>query len=480
MKLLDRSATLKLGVKLRDRDNDSDRQQWDTVGGGPSLTAAGISNNLGSQATFTPPNNYASFGPVADLNAARSFLTATRDVLLADPRFLRPAESLGRDYKLGEKVDAAYALMVMEPTDKLEVNAGLRYERTRFSSQGYYFESEPDGDSLGGQSLYRFGDLGTVTKTYGKLLPSLVTRWDAAPDLVLRASYGRGLKRPDFKETTNRLQISTNVDGGRIVSRELEVGNPLLRPLIADQFDATVAWYPNRNTTLQASLFHKDIKDFHVRFVGAGLPALATTGVQLPAALSATVPAPLTQVRTVLNGGKARVSGLELSYSQAFLFLPGWASGLFAQGNLTLIDSVADVSFRPGEKLPFPDQADVTANVSLGWENDSVSIRVSANHTGKRLFTLSENPNAPTAAVFNDGSAWVPDVYRKSYTQIDLNLRWDVNKTFQVYLDGSNLTKEKEVRYYKTAGTAPGLDYNFYERIEDFGPTYQIGVRMKF
>lgn len=476
----DREVTFKTGAKLRDRSNESDRTLWDTVGGGPSLATAGIASNLGQFTPYTPPNNYNQFGPVADLGEARAFLLNARDTLLTFPSFLRPADSVGRDYKLGEKVGAAYAMANWELMPDMELSAGARYERTAFSSQGFFYESEVDGDALAGTSIFRSGDLGTVKRNYGNLLPSAVLRWEPRKDVVARASYGRGLKRPDFKETTNRLQINTNVDGGVVVSRELEAGNPRLKPLIADQLDAGLAWYPNRNTALQATLFHKDIKDFHVRFVGSGVGALATAGIELPPELSATVPAPITLVRTVLNGGKARVSGLELSYSQNYVGLPGWMSGLFAQANVTLIDSQADVGFRPNEKLPFPDQPDLTANVSVGWENDTASVRLSANHTGKRLFTLSETPNAPTAAAFNGGSAWFPDVYRAPYTQIDVNLRWNVNKVFQLYLDATNITSEKEVRYYDTAGKAPNLNYNFYERIEDFGPTYQVGLRVKF
>jgi outer membrane receptor protein involved in Fe transport len=217
-----------------------------------------------------------------------------------------------------------------------------------------------------------------------------------------------------------------------------------------------------------------------VRFIGNGLSAIQQIGLTLPPGLSATTPAPVTQVRSVLNGGRASVSGLELAYSQNFTGLPGALSGLFAQANLTLARSRADVAFRPGERLPFPDQADVTANVSLGWENEAVSVRLSANHTGERLYTLSESPGLPTAAAFNGGSAWFPDVYRAPYTQFDINLRWNATKAIQVYLDATNVTEEREVRYYRTAGASPALPNNFFERVEDFGATYQLGLRIRF
>ncbi len=480
MEVAERPLTLQFGVKLRDRTTENDFTLWDTAAGGPSVTSAGISSNLSQFQTFTPKTNYNQFGPVPVLGDVQASLIGWRNTLLTNANFLRPADSLGSDYRITEKVSATYGMFTWEPTDNLDVIAGARYERTRFTSQGNYFQTEVDGDALNNQSLFVSGDLGTVQRDYGNVLPSVVTRWEPVRNVVLRASYGRGLKRPDFKETTNRLQINVNVEGTTVVSRNLEAGNPLLKPLVADQVDLGAAWYPNRDTALQASLFHKDIKDFHVRFIGSGPGAVATAGITLPAGLSATVPAPITLVRSVLNGGKASVSGLELAYSQSYTFLPGWASGLFAQGNITFVSSKADVPFRPDEKLPFPEQADITANVSVGWENRAVSVRLSGNHTGERLYTVAESPRLPTAALFNGGNAWFPDVYRASYTQYDLNLRWNATKEVQLYFDAGNITKAKEYRFYRTAGSAPNLNYNFFERVEDFGPTYQFGMRMKF
>jgi iron complex outermembrane recepter protein len=475
----ERPASVKFGLKHRDRSSSNEYTLWETGSGGPSPGSVGINSNLSQFQNFTPPTRYNEFGPVPPLDEVRGQLLGWRDTLLGVPAFLRQAESVGSDYRIGEKVSAAYGMLNWEPTAELDVTAGLRWERSRLASQGFFLQNEVDGELLAGASLLVLGDLGTAVRTQSNLLPSLVTRWEPRNDLVLRASYGRGLKRGDFKDTTNRLQVLVDVDGVAVISRAVEAGNPQLRPLIADQYDAGVAWYPSRNTALQATLFHKSIKDFHVRFIGSGVSALDTAGIVLPAGLSATSPAPVSRVRSTLNGGKASVSGLELSYSQNFVALPGWASGLFAQANATFVRSRADVPFRAGERLPFPDQADLTANVSVGWENEAVSLRLSANHTGERLYSVSESNTLPSAAVFNGGAAWFPDVWRAPYTQYDINLRWNATKTIQLYLDATNITSAKESRHYRTEGATPNLP-NFFERVEDFGANYQLGLRVKF
>jgi TonB-dependent receptor len=227
--------------------------------------------------------------------------------------------------------------------------------------------------------------------------------------------------------------------------------------MVADQFDASWAWYPTRDTALQIAVFHKAITDYHIDIRTNNI---AETNIQLPAGISNVFPF---GISTTINGGKATISGAELSYSQNFTQLPGLFSGLFAEGNLTLATSEADVALRPNETFAFPGQADVTANLSLGWENEVFSVRASGTHTGERLQGL-----ASEARKFEDR-------YRKAYTQFDVNLRWNINDTFQVYADGINLNAAKEVRYY--VGGAGG---NVFERVQDFGSTYQVGVRAKF
>ncbi len=130
---------------------------------------------------------------------------------------------------------------------------------------------------------------------------------------------------------------------------------------------------------------------------------------------------------------------------------------------MTLATSEAQVALRPGETFAFPGQADLTGNLSLGWENDAFSLRVAGTHTGERLQGL-----ASSARKFEDR-------YRAAYSQLDINIRWNINDTFQIYADGINLTGAKEQRYH-IGGGAGGI----FERVQDFGSSYQVGVRARF
>ncbi len=444
-----RPGFIKMGVKLRDREKTADKSEFN---GAP---AAG--NSYANIELFQPASSFTGFGRFPTLDASRALYTSTRDTLLANPNFNRRDQSVASDYKITEQVFGAYLMGGVDLSDNLKIIGGVRFETTEFASSGFFLESNTDGLSVTGGTITPIA-LGSVSKTTSHALPSLNVRWDAREDVVVRASYGRGIKRGDFQDVANRQEI--RFDGTGVASattRRLAAGNPNLKPLVADQFDASLAWYPNRDTSLQIALFHKSITDFHIEIRTNNI---AETPIILPIGISNSFPF---GISTTINGGQAQVSGAELSYSQNFSQLPSLLSGLFVEGNVTLASSEADVALRPGETFAFPGQADLTANLSLGWENETFSLRASGTHTGERLQGL-----ASAARKYEDR-------YKKAYTQYDVNVRWNINDTFQIYADGINLNGAKEVRYYVGGGSG-----GVFERVQDFGSSYQVGVRVKF
>ncbi|MFC0633521.1 TonB-dependent receptor [Brevundimonas balnearis] len=437
---------VQFGAKYRTRDKEADKAEYN---GSPD--DAGFELTYEDLPLFSPDSNFREFGPFVDLDVLRDLALQTRDALLSDPTFQRQDNTVASDYRLGEDVSAAYVMGNWRLAPNLTLIGGVRVEQTEFSSQGFFFESDDNGLDANGQPLTAI-DLGTYEKDYTDWLPSALIRWEPSDSIVVRASYGRGIKRPDFEDARNSQAVRFDADEPDD-TRELEAGNPFLDPLIADQFDASVAFYPSRQSVFQVAVFHKEISDFFLDFETDDI-------TQTPIVLPAGVATNFDSIETVINGGEASVTGVELSYSQTFVQLPGLWSGLFLEGNVTLADSEAETSERPGESFPFPGQADISGNLSLGWENEVLSMRLAANHRGRVLSGLS-----------GDG---IEDRYRAPYTQLDVNLRWNVTSAVQLYVDGVNLTGEKDVRYYV------GGRQSLFERVQDFGSTYQVGLRATF
>jgi len=235
--------------------------------------------------------------------------------------------------------------------------------------------------------------------------------------------------------------------------------DPTLDPLRSRNYDLSVSWYPNDDTFLQVALFHKDIEDFIVRFTG-GASSVERFGFT-----------PISgddQVQAFINGDSASVSGVELSYSQNYTFLPGPFDGLFAAANVTFADSEQSLANDIDRITTFQDQADIVGNASVGWENEKVSVRLSGNYVGERIIGL----NRGFLGIQFDAS----DELEQERLSIDLNARWDINPIFQVYFDAINLNDAEDRRFFQGGGiTGPVIS-----GVENYGATYQFGVRARF
>lgn len=447
-----KEISFQTGIKIRQRDKSADKEEFNAD---PAI--GGINVTLDRVDPLIQQPRFQTFGPFPSLSAARQLYLDSRDQLLNVPGFFRADNSAASDFTLGEDVLAGYLMGRFQLAPSFQVIAGVRVENTTFESTGFFLEADGEGNADGGPVIPIF--LGTAEREYTDFLPSLVLRWDATPTLLLRASYGKGIARPDFEDASNRQRVgfdTTNPDN----TRDLVAGNPNLAALTSDNFDVSVAWYPSRTTVIQAAVFHKEIRNF---FLDLETNNLADAPITLPAGIDPN----FRSIETVINGAKAQVTGVELSYSQTFPNAPGILSGLFLTGNLTLADSKAETSRRPGVDLPFPDQADITGNFSLGYEDKRFSLRGSVNHRGETLAGIS-------STTFADIEGFPQDRFRAAYTQYDINIRLNVADGVQLYADAINITGEKDIRFYQ------GADFPLFERVQDFGATYQVGARITF
>ena len=177
------------------------------------------------------------------------------------------------------------------------------------------------------------------------------------------------------------------------------------------------------------------------------------------------------EINITLNGDKAKVYGVELSYNQYF------ENGFFIQSNATFLDSDArlDGTVRQGS-VPLPDQADQTFNLTLGWENEVFSARLITNY---RSDILEQIGSCPVSADLADAKAckvW-GDQYQAGYTSVDMKLKYDVSENVQLYFDALNLTSAEDLRYFEGDEYSGG---NILYQKEVYGQTYQLGATIKF
>ena len=271
----------------------------------------------------------------------------------------------------------------------------------------------------------------------------------------MRLALTKAVKRPAFDENRPNIGISTTEQEDGSYLRALVGGNPNLETLRANQIDFLVSWYPNDNLAISAGIFYKDIKNFIVDVALSG-DAVAQSGYPIG---DGSIDAGFDSVLTFINGEKASLLGFELSYYQAFDAIPG----VFVDGNVTWVDSKSKIPLiDPDRTFKLPDQPSFVGNFSIGYENEHVTFRLSGNYVGEKLETVASD----TAM----------DEIRQSRFSMDFGARYNFNKQFQIYFDAINLNNAKDVRVFRNGANAPRL----FERVEDYGRTFQLGVRASF
>jgi iron complex outermembrane recepter protein len=296
----------------------------------------------------------------------------------------------------------------------------------------------------------------------------------------------------------------------------LRLGNTDLVAMESINYDMSLSWYGDGGRFAEVAIFYKDIENYvtDVRGLSIARSALPQNVRDALDVIDSTNASQshrtdfnrdvfkidedfvFHNVNTAINGDKAYVYGMELSYSHFF------DSGFFLTSNLTLLNSRADAgeSVR-AEKTRMPNQADVTSNLTLGWENDMFSARLIGNYRSKILTQIgtcsqadidrdaewarlndASNPDALPGAV-GDGTIhseycqrW-SDVFHDATVNLDIKLTYNLNPDIKFYFDVMNVTEDVDVFYYRGNQHSGG---NVVYRSEGLGRTYQAGVNVRF
>ncbi|MWV11216.1 TonB-dependent receptor [Pseudomonas sp. R-28-1W-6] len=412
------AAQAKFGGKLSRRDKDNDTDVWTYE----DFDDFGLSDEQLSMANFTKGEvdyGLGHFGPGLSAGAIEGLLGG-----LERNAFFNEEESRVNDFDMSEDIDAAYLMNTVD-IDDLRIIAGLRYEGTEFEAKGTGIR---DGDY---QSIEAESD-------YHHWLPGLHARYQLDQDTQLRAAWTNSVVRPTF----GQLAPGFVIDGD-----EASFGNPTLDPLESSNFDLGIEHYLGHAGVVSAFVFYKDIENFVYN------ADLAGTGEWLD----------FDEANTFANGDNADLYGLELAYSQKFDWLPAPWNGLLLGANATFSRSDASISgfdadsgsFRERD-IDLPNQSETVGNLMLGWEDDKLSLRLSANYKSEYLYEV--------ASITDQAH----DLYVDDQTFVDFSAGYFLTKGLQLKFEAQNLTDES---YYVYTGSR---GYN--AQYEEYGPTYKLGL----
>ncbi|GAA0483612.1 TonB-dependent receptor [Parasphingorhabdus litoris] len=474
LNLGDYDVTLKGGFKHRMRDREFLRGERE----GDPDDATGIGDlTLADVPSFVPDSALSSSGGLPD-NGAFPQLEPFRDLLLRTRDALDlEAGDRRRDFTADEDTLAGYLMADVKFSEEFSIIGGVRVEHTKYDTVGDILRTvnvaEGDDDIFADQ----FENEESFDNEYTKWFPALHFRWEPNDQIVTRLSLYKSQVRPNFgdaralQEASFELEIpdpggdpgrqiiTYDIDGVptevEVESAELERGNPFLRSLTANQVDVTFGWYPNDNTSIRLAAFYKDLTNTFIGTSAGTAESIAALGFD---PIDQVTGIALTEASTVINGSSGELYGVEISAEHFF----SGAEGFFVTGNLTLIEaSTSSDQIRDGEKFALPRQSDISGNASIGYEDEKFLVRLSGNYRSKQLVSV-------------DGDDAFADVFTRDFLTLDLSLRMNVMDRFRIFFDASNLTGEVEERFYR------GNDGPVFNRIEDFGRTFQFGVTASF
>ncbi len=474
-------ARFKIGWKQRFRDRAFVRGENSLEDDALEAQAGLFPTSLADAPLFSPNSRLNPGGGLAEGFVVPE-LGFTRDFLqnLATASGIQP-DGTPVNFDVSEDSIAGYFLSDFELTNSLQLILGFRVESSIYTAIGSVDrEVELDGDLLEPLST---SQIESFRNRYTNFFPAAHFRWDATPDIVTRLSYSRAQVRPSFDDASPLVSLGFDLEtpggtpgeqvfnatlGGQTVpvvigggGITLDGGNPFLEPLTADQVDFNFGWYPGENFNLTFAAFYKRLKDTFVD-VSADTPeAFASLGLAITDPVTGL---PITFVDTTINGERGRLLGLEISYSYFFRdLLPGPFRNLFTTGNLTLVDSeTSSPLIRDGESFRLPEQSNIIANASIGYETDKVLVRVAANYRGGQLLAV-------------DAEDAFADEFNRYFASYDVSVRYNITPNFQFFVDGINLANERESSVFR--GDANG---SLFLRNDRFGRTLQFGFVASF
>lgn len=305
---------------------------------------------------------------------------------------------------------ALYGQNRIQVNDKLAVTPGVRVEK--------YEQTRDTKVNVGTPAAV--GKSGKTDNT--EVIPGLGVTYNLSDNAQVFGGIHRGFAPARNQDAIDALGVSGNLEAERSVNTEIGV----------------------RGKTGQVEY---EVAAFNMDFSNQIVAATQSGG----AAGAGTFPN--------TNAGKTKHQGIELGAGMPL------GGGFSVESNVTWVPTAELASTRiiggvdrNGNRLPYAPE--VMANVGVKYDNGKLKAGVSAKHVGKQ-FSDFENTKAGNA------TGTVGEL--PSYTTLDLNANYQLNKKTQLYTSVRNLTDEKYISSRAPAGIFPG-----HER------SALVGVKMEF
>lgn len=345
------------------------------------------------------------------------------------------ADSRGpEDIDVTETISALYA-MTSFGTDwgniPVSGNIGLRYVSTQVEARGFR-SAVTVTPSVAGSAATIVVVPGTLSEVTGEgdydyWLPSANLNFDVSEQVRLRFGVSRSIARvgiEEFNVGINPIVDATATTVAGVLANS-QTGNPNLKPLEAWNFDSSLEFYLNEDTSFSIAPYYKLVKGAAFDAVQPFTTSIIANGVEVT--FNAVAPANDTEQR--------HLYGVELSGSHVFTWLPGLWSGLGVSAGYNYAE--ADFEFPdPSTVAPYVEPANLrglsrhSANASIFWEGAGLQLRAAYRYRSDY-----SKPNSST----NRG------VQGAGYLNLSASFR--INEHMQFKAQALNVLNERDILY---------------------------------
>jgi iron complex outermembrane recepter protein len=337
------------------------------------------------------------------------------------------------EYALDETSNAAY-LQGDLGGNGWSGNVGLRLVRTELKVTNNVAAT---AQTPGAITSSAFGPFVAVTteNSYTDVLPSANLRIDLQKDLLARFAASRTMARPDYSALAGAVSLSPPPDLANGTGSG-SGGNPNLKPVYSNNFDANLEWYFAPRSLLSAGAFYMDLSSY----IGFGRETRTFKSFNQAYPDGIDVP----YVLTVPVNSSGKVKGIELAYEQPLF---------------TNFGVAANYTYADGEESGGGDLVGTskhTYNLVAFFENAQFNARIAYNFRSK----------------FYSGLDRQTAFYQDDTDSLSASIGWRFNDQLSISFDARNLNNPK-LKYYALNEDQPRSIYQN-------GRQYYLTGRIKF
>ncbi|QOI96921.1 MAG: TonB-dependent receptor [Flammeovirgaceae bacterium] len=352
-----------------------------------------IARNLGYARDAFNWNSSLEYLPIEELFASENIYPTTGDGLIIDE------QTNGSDsYTSSNELKAYYAGLSLPFGKKFTLSGGVRVE----DNLQVLSTATKTGDDIAQQVPVK------------RVLPSANLSYNFSDNMLIRATYGQTLNRPEFREIAPFSFYDFEFNW-------VYSGEPNLRTAKIQNYDLRWEWYPSKNEMITFGGFYKDFTDAIEAVYVPGAGSQGAKGFRYA------------------NATSAYVYGVELDIRKS---LAGLTSSKFVDNlnilfNTALSKSSVDVGTQP--ERPLMGQSPFVINTGVYYQNDESGLQVSVlyNVVGRRLFAVGGYTDM--------GDALYEDIYEMPRNVVDLSVTKRFGERLQGKLTIADILNQKYI-----------------------------------